>query len=458
MLDPLPPAPSAGPAGRTASEFAAALELADALLAEEPWPVQRRKRWVCIAAPAPGTMPAAPEAAPVTGPQKPRAIQIPRVEVRANGCQSPLPHGRASEASVAVAVETAPERAGSEAQHPLPSRAPGHAGATDDIPVEPQRHGAPEQALPECEAPVEPRRHHAPEQAQAECEAPVEPRRHGVPEQAQPESEAPLEPRRHGVPEQALPECEAPVEPRRHGAPEQAQAECEAPLEPRRRGAPERALPAGEAPRTPWHDGPELRAAAAAEAGPARTRTGRRAPEPAAAAADGPRAQRAGAAFAARVVEKPEPARREKQRDAQAPAPQAPAAHQHPRRAEAPQPAGRIETAPEPPKPGPVRQVSLAIGEKVQVRMAERAGELRVMVSTPDANLGDSLRTGLPELVERLEGGGFVAETWHPAESRPDPGGHGRGGGAPPQQQERRGRQDRPQWLEELERSTGDES
>jgi hypothetical protein len=74
---------------------------------------------------------------------------------------------------------------------------------------------------------------------------------------------------------------------------------------------------------------------------------------------------------------------------------------------------------PEPSVPPPVsHDVSLRIAEgqsRVEVRMAERAGEIRVTVHTPDQELAHSLRSELPELVGRLHQGGFQAETWRPA-------------------------------------------
>ncbi|MDR3700075.1 MAG: flagellar hook-length control protein FliK [Candidatus Sulfopaludibacter sp.] len=50
---------------------------------------------------------------------------------------------------------------------------------------------------------------------------------------------------------------------------------------------------------------------------------------------------------------------------------------------------------------------------RVQVHVAERAGEVRVAVHTPDANLAGALREELPQLTSRLEQSGFHAETWH---------------------------------------------
>ncbi|MFN7994722.1 MAG: hypothetical protein U0Q18_14030 [Bryobacteraceae bacterium] len=77
------------------------------------------------------------------------------------------------------------------------------------------------------------------------------------------------------------------------------------------------------------------------------------------------------------------------------------------------------------PKSGsPPHAVSLRVTDgdrSVDIRMAERGGEIRVMVQTPDRHLGESLRQELPDLVTRLRHSGFQAETWKPQPaSRPD--------------------------------------
>ena len=51
----------------------------------------------------------------------------------------------------------------------------------------------------------------------------------------------------------------------------------------------------------------------------------------------------------------------------------------------------------------------------VDIRMTERAGEVRVTVHTTDADLAGSLRSDLPELLTRLRQSGFQAEAWRPA-------------------------------------------
>jgi hypothetical protein len=52
---------------------------------------------------------------------------------------------------------------------------------------------------------------------------------------------------------------------------------------------------------------------------------------------------------------------------------------------------------------------------RVNVRLVERGGEVRVDVSTPDNRMSGVLRDDLSSLTARLEQNGFHAETWHPA-------------------------------------------
>ncbi len=73
--------------------------------------------------------------------------------------------------------------------------------------------------------------------------------------------------------------------------------------------------------------------------------------------------------------------------------------------------------APATPVHGPVRtldfQVESNLG-RVAMRVADRAGEVKIDVRTTDPSLSGTLRTGLPELTARIEQAGFHAETWHP--------------------------------------------
>jgi hypothetical protein len=52
---------------------------------------------------------------------------------------------------------------------------------------------------------------------------------------------------------------------------------------------------------------------------------------------------------------------------------------------------------------------------RVNVRLVERAGEVRVDVRTSDSELSGQLRADLPSLTSKIEQAGFQAETWHPA-------------------------------------------
>ena len=84
------------------------------------------------------------------------------------------------------------------------------------------------------------------------------------------------------------------------------------------------------------------------------------------------------------------------------------------------------------------------------IRMAERAGEVRVTVHTPDRQLADELRADLPDLVGKLRQGGFPAESWRPAAAVQSEAGRRDGSDAPPSQQQgqggrRDGRQRQPQ-------------
>jgi hypothetical protein len=55
--------------------------------------------------------------------------------------------------------------------------------------------------------------------------------------------------------------------------------------------------------------------------------------------------------------------------------------------------------------------------QRVEVRLTERAGEVKMTVRTADEPLADALRENLPALNARLAEGGFKSEAWHPAAS-----------------------------------------
>jgi hypothetical protein len=121
----------------------------------------------------------------------------------------------------------------------------------------------------------------------------------------------------------------------------------------------------------------------------------------------------------------------------------------------------------------PLKDVSLRIeqpqGQNMEVRVIERAGEVRVAVRGGDSDVVQGLRQNLSELADRLSENGFRAETWRPAASEAsatpseNKGSPGNSGGDDSQQQQRwsqqgRGQRDqnqsnRPPWVQELETS-----
>ena len=120
---------------------------------------------------------------------------------------------------------------------------------------------------------------------------------------------------------------------------------------------------------------------------------------------------------------------------------------------------------PEPlPAPPVSHDVSLRLADgqnnNVDIRMSERAGEIRVTVHTPDGNLANSMRSELPDLVGKLRQTGYQAETWRPAtppqtdgerRSGPDssPQQHSTGGRRDGRQQQQQQQQNQPRWVGE---------
>jgi hypothetical protein len=117
----------------------------------------------------------------------------------------------------------------------------------------------------------------------------------------------------------------------------------------------------------------------------------------------------------------------------------------------------------EPPEPAaqPVsRDVSLHLADgqsSVDIRMAERAGEIRVTVHTADRDLANSMRAGLPDLVGKLRQSGFQAEAWRPAATPPDTGRRDDAEGSPNREHSpgarKDGRQQQPQQQPSKDRS-----
>ena len=110
----------------------------------------------------------------------------------------------------------------------------------------------------------------------------------------------------------------------------------------------------------------------------------------------------------------------------------------------------------EPPEPAAQpasHDVSLHLADgdsNVDIRMAERAGEIRVTVHTPDRDLANSLRADLPDLVGNLRQSGFHAEVWRSATAAQSDAGRRNGSDGSPSEEHspggrRDGRQQRPQ-------------
>jgi len=109
--------------------------------------------------------------------------------------------------------------------------------------------------------------------------------------------------------------------------------------------------------------------------------------------------------------------------------------------------------------------------QKVEVRLVQQAGELRVAVRTADPDLAHGLREGLPDLVGRLQENGTRAEAWRPANTAipttqqaaqtNQTSGRGHSGDTPSHNnssqqdgnQRQRQSSSRPQWVDELDSS-----
>ena len=147
------------------------------------------------------------------------------------------------------------------------------------------------------------------------------------------------------------------------------------------------------------------------------------------------------------------------------------------RQAAAPSQAAELQprhTAELPKAPEPlnniVLQVGQSAGEKVQVRLVQQSGELRLAVRTDDSELAHGLQQGLSDLVGKLQDGGYRTEAWkpvqspvaaaataetqnssnqsHQGDSQSQPGSQQQDGG-----QRQQNQSNRPRWVEELESS-----
>ncbi|HXS94838.1 MAG TPA: hypothetical protein VN736_09555 [Candidatus Limnocylindrales bacterium] len=72
-----------------------------------------------------------------------------------------------------------------------------------------------------------------------------------------------------------------------------------------------------------------------------------------------------------------------------------------------------------PRKPNNIQVELTTLGQRVQLRVEERGGEMRVAVHTQDSRLAGALREDLPALTAKLEQGGFHAEVWHGGPAAP---------------------------------------
>jgi hypothetical protein len=108
--------------------------------------------------------------------------------------------------------------------------------------------------------------------------------------------------------------------------------------------------------------------------------------------------------------------------------------------------------------------------EGTAVRFMERGGEVHVSVRTGDAEMAQTLRGGLNDLVNRLEDGGIRTEVWQPGSDAsssqndshhpfadPD-GSNGRQYSSGSNSEQESNQQNKPRWVEELEGSIGNQS
>ena len=122
----------------------------------------------------------------------------------------------------------------------------------------------------------------------------------------------------------------------------------------------------------------------------------------------------------------------------------------------------------------PLKDISFQVAQsgtqKVEVRVVQQSGELRIAVRTPDSDLAHGLQQGLSDLVGRLQENGFRTEAWRPggytvqaapaSESRSSQSSSQNRdsqsySGSHQQEGERRQNQsNRPGWIEEMENST----
>jgi hypothetical protein len=123
-------------------------------------------------------------------------------------------------------------------------------------------------------------------------------------------------------------------------------------------------------------------------------------------------------------------------------------------------------------KTGPANQISISVPagdqQKVEVRLMDRAGEVRISVHAPNEELAGTLRQDLGSLTGKLNQSGYTTEAFTPsrgggefsrdqksADSQQQSGSERQSSGRDQQQQssQQNGRGNRPAWLDELDNS-----
>ena len=137
-------------------------------------------------------------------------------------------------------------------------------------------------------------------------------------------------------------------------------------------------------------------------------------------------------------------------------------------------PAARMDQVQDPPAPAPsgnhditIRIADSNTDQGTAVRFVERAGEVHVSVRTGDAEMAQTLRGGLNDLVNRLEDGGIRTQVWQPGANAstsqndshhpfadPD-GSNGRQYSSGSNSEQESKQHNKPRWVEELEGSIG---
>jgi hypothetical protein len=87
-------------------------------------------------------------------------------------------------------------------------------------------------------------------------------------------------------------------------------------------------------------------------------------------------------------------------------------------RSEVPAEAAATDPMPQPAPAAPAaHDIKLELnggGQRVEVRLTDRGGDIHVAVRTPDGRLSDAMRQDLPALAAKLEQSGFRADAWQP--------------------------------------------